>query len=169
MRYGDVFGTPDSPACATTKGKRWEHVIVLHPSCELGAKSTGDTAVLVARVNPVASLSPRQHAVIRVGWREEDLVVKIAHANTFWMPPLPNQVNDVDWYADFRRFASVDLKSLIESGREACMTNDARVYLIRRELYFKYRWNVSFDDVREFERQRIDGDPNFVGPKPDWQ
>lgn len=142
--------------------------MVLSPSCELNAKASGDTAVVVARVNAVASLSSRQHAVVRVGWREEDLVVKVAHANTFWLPPLVNQGDDRDWYADFRRVASVDLQSLTESGRESCMSHDARVFLIRRELYFKYRWNVLIDDVRAFERQGIDGDPNFVGPKPHW-
>lgn len=103
-----------------------------------------------------------------MGWREENLVAKVAHGNTFWMPPLSNQGDDIDWYADFRRLVSVDLESLIKSGREACMTHDARVYLIRREAYFKYRWNMPIADVWEFERQRIERDPDFVGPKPSW-
>lgn len=168
FRYGDVFSTPDHPGCVTSKGQRWSHVIILHPSCEINAKLADDTAVLVARVNRVESLSKRQHAVVRVGWREENLVTKVAHGNTFWLPPLPSQEDDIDWYADFRRLVSVNLKSLVESGREACMTHDARAYLIRREVYFKYRWNMTIDDAREFERQRIAGDPNFVGPKPSW-
>jgi hypothetical protein len=52
--------------------------------------------------------------------------------------------------------------------RFAWICDRARVYLIRRELYFTYRWNVSVEDVRELERQRIDGYPNFVGPKTNW-
>lgn len=167
-RYGDVFVTPDHSGCVTSKGQRWLHVMILHPSCEINAKSANDTAVLVARVNRVTNLGARQHAMVRLGWREEDLMTKVAHANTFWMPPLPNQTDEVDWYVDFRRLVSVDLGSLVESGREACMTHDARVYLIRREAYYKYRWNVSLEDVREFEQQRIAGDPNFIGPRPSW-
>jgi hypothetical protein len=152
----------------TSKGKRWPHVIVLHPSCEINAKSASDTAILVARVNRIQNLSAPQRAVVRLGWREENLVAKVAHTNTFWMPPLPMQEDGADWYADFRRLVSVDPKSLDESGREACMSHDARVYLIRKEMSFKYRWNVSIDEVRELERQRIASDPNFVGPKPSW-
>lgn len=168
LRYGDVVATPDLPACRTTKGRPWAHVLVLHPSCDLASKATEQTEVLVARVNKVDDIGSNQRAAVRVGWIEHDGRLKVAHASTFWMPPMPAQGDDIDWYADFRRLQRVPLAALRRAGRRAAMTHDARLHLIRRELYFKYRWLVPLADVRDLEATRISGDADFVGPRPSW-
>lgn len=168
LRYGDICAAPDLPACKTMKGKPWAHVVVLHPSCELGAKAAGDTEVLVVRVNRVSDISAPQRALVRLGWAERDGRLVVAHANTWWMPPVPEQADDTDWYADFRRAQRVPLEAVLAAGRAASLTHDARVYLIRRELYFRYRWLVATDQVRALEAERIAGDPAFIGPRPAW-
>lgn len=167
LRYGDMCAAPDLEECRTAKGKSWAHVLVLHPSCELGVKAASDTEVIVARVNRVADIGASQRGAVRLGWAERNGQILVAHANTFWMPPLPTQDDDTDFYADFRRLQRVPFAALRDL-REAAMTHDTRVYLIRRELYFKYRWLVDLDNVRMLETERIAGDPNFAGPRPDW-
>lgn len=168
VRYGDMFATPDSAVCRTAKGKPWPAVLVLHPSCELGSKAADDTQVLVARINRVADIGSAQRPAVRTGWAERDGRLLVAHANTFWLPPQPGQRDDIDWYADFRRLQAVPLADLHAAGRAAAMTHDARVFLIRREMYFKYRWLTSVEQVRGLELERIINDPHFVGPRPDW-
>lgn len=168
LRYGDVVATPDLDVCRTGKGHLWSHLLVLHPSCELGAKAAADTEVVVARVNKVTDMGAQQRAQLRVGFAERDGELVVAHANTFWMPPLTGQDDDTDWYADFRRPQRVPLDALRSAGREAAMTHDTRVYLIRRELYFRYRWLTPVEDIRQLEATRIGGDPDFVGPRPEW-
>lgn len=168
LRYGDLCATPELDDLRTSKGKLWDKVLVLHPSCELGAKAAPDTEVLVARVNHVRTIGKKQRPAVRVGWAERDGKLWVAHANTFWIPPLPDQGDDLDWYADFRRLRSIPLETLRASGREATMSHEARVYLIRREIYFKYRWLLDFNEVLGAEAQRIGNDPAFEGPRPEW-
>lgn len=169
IRYGDLFVTPENSACVTTSGKPWKQTLVLHPSCELGAKASDDTYVLVARVNKVTDMGSSQRSRVRTGWSEKDGQVFIAHANTFWMPPYPGQdSSEDDWYADFRKLASIPLSELTQAGRVAALTHEARIYLVRREIYYKYRWLVSIEEVRLAESDRIGNDENFEGPKPTW-
>lgn len=168
LRYGDVCATPNPSGCVTADGKHWARVMVLHPSCELGAKSADHTEVVVGRINPVTSISARQRPPVRVGWSEAGGVLRVAHANTFWMPPTPDQDDDVDWYLDFQRVVRVPLIQLRAAGRMAAMTHDARLALIRRELYYRYRWLVSPADVMANEATRIPGDRGFLGPRPSW-
>ena len=117
LRYGDVVAAPDLDLCRTGKGKLWSHLLVLHPSFEFGTKAAIDTEVLVARVNHVTDIGARQRAQVRVGFAERDGELIVAHANTFWMPPLPGQKDDTDWYADFRRSQRVPLDALLSAGR----------------------------------------------------
>jgi hypothetical protein len=35
-------------------------------------------------------------------------------------------------------------------------------------LYFRLRWSLSFEQVRDMEAARIGADPAFAGPRPDW-
>lgn len=168
LRYGDVCVTPDTPILRSSKGKPWDKVLILHPSCELGAKAAADTEVLVARVNPVSAIGKNQRPSVRMGWAERGGRLLVAHANTFWMPPLTGHDIDIDWYADLRRLASVSLRDLRAGGREAAMTHDARVRLIRREIYFKYRWLLDVTEVQSNEANRVGNDPTFEGPRPDW-
>jgi hypothetical protein len=69
-RYGDLFRTPDVSTCKTTKGAPWRAVQILHPSCELGAKATETTEVLVARVYRVNEYGAKSRGPIRTGFIE---------------------------------------------------------------------------------------------------
>lgn len=54
------------------------------------------------------------------------------------------------------------------SGVMAAMSHDARVALLRRDAYFRYRWPLTLQAVATLERDRIVGDSAFAGPRPDW-
>ena len=167
FRYGDMFNCPDNPACTTTRGRPWGAVLILTPSCELGAKATADTEVLVMRVNQINALGTNSRALVRVGFAEKQGKVVVAHANTFWLAPPPGADDEIDFYGDFRVAQRVPLRELIEGGRIGAMSHEARAYLIRREIYFKYRWLLDVDEVRQHEAWRIGHDP-YVGPRPQW-
>lgn len=168
-RFGDIFATPPLDVLRS-KNKLWSAAAVLHPSCELNAKAQDDTQVVVARVVPVTEHGRNHHGAIRSGWVERDGHVAVALAHTFWVPPLPDetQVPDGDYYIDFRRTQRVPLGDLRAAGRRAAMSHNARVALIRRDIYFRYRWLVSTEQVRHLEDGRINGDPAFEGPRPPW-
>jgi hypothetical protein len=168
FRYGDLFATPDVAECKTKKGALWQSVLVVHPSCELGAKTTDTTEVLVARVQRVAEIGINQRPTLRVGFAERDGQNLIALANTFWLPPEPGAAESDDQYADFRCCQRVPLAAMRSAGRLAAMTHDARIALIRREIYLKYRYLVSSENVKALEASRISGDAAFVGPRPRW-
>ena len=46
------------------------------------------------------------------------------------------------------------------------MTQDARVTLLRRDAYFRFRWPLTLEAVLAVERDRISGAPAFAGPRP---
>ena len=71
-------------------------------------------------------------------------------------------------YADYSRTATIKYKDLTKLKRIAALDHDARVCLIRREIYYKYRWLLSLEEVQKIEAERIARDSNFIGPKPDW-
>ena len=71
-------------------------------------------------------------------------------------------------YADLRQTARVPLDELKVAGRVAAMTHEARVALLARDLYFRYRWPAAVASVFELEWGRINSDPDFLGPKPNW-
>jgi hypothetical protein len=48
------------------------------------------------------------------------------------------------------------------------MTHDARVALLRRDTYFRYRWTLTLDAVVTLERDLTEHDSNFLGPRPSW-
>jgi hypothetical protein len=52
--------------------------------------------------------------------------------------------------------------------RVGALTHDARVTLIRRHLYFRFRLAISFKQVRELEAARIRADRTFAGPRTGW-
>lgn len=106
---------------------------------------------------------------VTYGFSEKDGNVRVAFANTFWLPPAePAGEWSEPMFADFREVACVDRDHFDASKRVRAMTHEARLYLIRRKIYFRYRWNLSIDDVRRTEAERISGDPAFTGPRPDW-
>jgi hypothetical protein len=85
-----------------------------------------------------------------------------------YLAPVPDdeQLGE-ELFADLRTTARVDLAELAEQ-RRAAMSHDARLALLRRDLYFRYRWAVTLEAVTALERDRIAGDAAFVGPRPDW-
>ena len=122
----------------------------------------------MARVRPVSDVGDEnQRTLIRSGWTERGGVITVAFAHTFWIPPAPEDEDQTrDSYVDFREVVAVQYKEL--SNRRAAMTHDARVHLITRELYFRYRWKVPTEEVRASEATRILADPTFAGPRPSW-
>jgi hypothetical protein len=166
-RYGDLFNAPQG--CVDANGNPWPAALVLHPSGDLGAKAKPLLPILVARVEPVAGAGRDQAAQtkIRAGWAERDGVVLVAFANSCWLSAPPD-APDTDLYVDFRKTRTVTFAALCDAGRRAAMTHDARVHVIRREIYFKYRWKTTLADVFAAERERIGGDPTFGGPRPAW-
>lgn len=169
LRYGDLCATPRVPELRRKTGKYWHRVLVLSPSCEMGAKATDSTQVLVARVYAADDgIGEKQRAAVRMGWQENGGRRKVAHAATMWLAPPPNGPQDRDLFADFRTARPVPLADLRTAGRVAAMTHEARLYLIRREMGFRYRWMVDLEAVRAAEAERIRNDEAFEGPRPDW-
>ena len=167
FRYGDLFNAP--PGCLDANGVPWMAVMVLHPSCDLGAKSKPSRPILVARVQPVVGHGRDEaaHTRIRAGWAEKDGVVFIAFANACWLSAPPDQP-DFDLYTDFRKTCTVPFEHLGAAGRRAAMAHDARVHVIRGEIYFKYRWKTALADIFAAEGERIRNDADFAGPRPAW-
>jgi hypothetical protein len=165
LRYGDVFITPDLPQCCNAKGKPWRAVMAVHPSCELGAKSAPD-GVQVVRVSLLSNVNEGQRNEIRAGFREKNGQIQLSWAHLVYLATV--QADDLkgeDLYADLRATARVPLDSL-QGNRIAAMTHDARVALLRRDTYFRYRWPLTLDAVASLERDRIASDTNFHGPRP---
>lgn len=167
-RYGDVLATPtDLPAVQDGKGKPWHALLALHPSCELGAKAA-PKGVQVAHVHLLRSVSVAQRQEVRVGVREVDGRIQVSRANTAYLAPLPDAEPAEELFADLRDVARVDLEALQSAGRLAAMTHDARIALLRRDLYFRHRWMLPLDDLVALEANRIRGDSAFQGPRPPW-
>jgi len=66
--------------------------------------------------------------------------------------------------ANLRILERVPVKSLERIG---AMTADARVLVLRRDVYFRFRWMLSDSAVRGLEAGRIRGTP-YAGPRPAW-
>ncbi len=167
LRYGDVFTTPDRDECRDGKGRAWLAVMAVHPSCELGAKGA-PTGVQVVRVHRLREVGTRSRDEIRAGFVERDGGIAVARANFVYLAPVPDDEKlGEELFADLRATARVDLADLTEH-RRAAMSHDARLALLRRDLYFRYRWPVTLEAVTDLERNRIAGDAAFVGPRPHW-
>ena len=57
-------------------------------------------------------------------------------------------------FADLRRSVRIPVEHLQAAGRVGAMSLDARVAVLRRDAYFRYRWPLSLDDVLNLERFR---------------
>jgi hypothetical protein len=168
FRYGDVFATPPAdPRICDSRGKPWRAVMALHPSCELGDKAAPD-GVQVVRVFRLREVSAAQGNEIRVGYKEFPYGVRIARANTAYLAPIPGSALNEELYADLRKTARVDLAALTAAGRIGVMSHDARLALLRRDFYFRYRWSIDPATILAMERERITADENFKGPRPAW-
>lgn len=163
VRQGDVMLSPEGPS--DSKGRPWRACQVVHPSCEISAKR--DVRLLqVVRVLPLSSVSAKQQEAIARGFNIVDGAPRIAWANTFFLPPVGHE--ECPMFSDFRQVARVARSQLHVSRRVGALTHDARVYFIRRKLYWEQRWRLDVDDVFALEADRIGADHNFVGQKPAW-
>lgn len=166
VRQGDVFEPGEVPE---SEVKGWIGFMLLHPSCEV---QTGKSDRLhVARLHAVSELADQfSQTTVTYGLRErDDGSVVVAFANTFWVPPATNEGPlSEPLFADFRETGRLPREALAPELRVGAMTHEARVYLIRRKIYFDFRWLLSLDAVRDLERDRIGSDDRFAGPRPEW-
>lgn len=151
------------------KSTAWDAVVIISPSCEVVSKSDADSAIHVVRARDLTKQSGPQRAAVTAGWKLVEDEPRVAFANFAYLPPVASEsAFNRDMYADFRQVRRVRHEDLVSAGRIAAMDHDARVALIRREIYHKYRWLVPMADVRALEAERIRLDPAFCGPKPAW-
>lgn len=172
-RYGDLFHAPSHDVhgapLSDKGGAPWHAVMVLAPSCELVAKAKPTDAVEVARVLPLNSQDPKAARAIVTGWQEKDSRITIAFAHTVFLAPVPDHATHAGpMFAHLKSTTRVTLADLRLAGRIAALDHDARVSIIRRDIYYRYRWLTPRADVEAAERTRISNDPHFAPPRPDW-
>lgn len=173
FRYGDLFNAPSSSASGqvltTADGAHWHAVMVLSPSCEVISKVKDDSLVEVARVVPLAAQDPKPGAAIVAGWQEKDGRTMVAYAHTVFLAGVPHSASHSEgMFANLKETVRVTMADLRSAGRIAALDHDARVAVIRREIYYRYRWLVPMEDVRANEADRISHDPHFTEPRPTW-
>lgn len=161
VRQGDVFG-------AQADLTDWRGFLVLHPSCEI---QTGKAKrVQVARLRAVSELADTfQQTAVTYGFTEDEGKVKVAFANTFWLPPATDSGELAEpMFADLRDVSTIPVATVLPETRVRALSHDARVHLIRRLVYFLFRWNLPLTQVRKLEASRISADAMFAGPRPSW-
>lgn len=166
-RYGDLYNTPDELNLVDSRDRPWKAVMVLHPSCEMGAKGAPLGAQIV-RVHLLREVSGPQRDEVRVGYREREFGVAPVRVNMVYLAPPPAGPHQEELYADLRDTARVSLDKLNGAGRIAAMSHDARIAVLRRDIYFRYRWDIPVSELVRLEGGRIAADSAFQGPKPPW-
>ena len=162
VRQGDLFANVQ-----TADGAHLDAALIAHPTCELGKASV--TNVQVAQVRPLDVLPDEtQRQLVVAGISEKDGSVRIAFAHTFFVAPVEPSALDIPMWADFRELVLAPREQFTQDARIGALNHDARVTLIRRYLYFRLRWSLSFKQVRDMEAARITADRAFAGPRPDW-
>lgn len=164
VRQGDVISPPEQ--LGPESNDPWLACQIVHPSCEIGAKRD-PKQLQVIRVLSLAEFTDAndQTSVVQ-GYKEKDDVAQIAFAYSFFLPPVPGFADPL--YSDFRQIQVVPRSSLSPESRLGALTHDARVFFIRRKLYWEQRWFIEPEEVFRIEGERIRNDPNFVGPRPEW-
>lgn len=166
-RYGDLFATPENESVRDTKGRPWRAVMALHPSCEMGAKPAPD-GVQVVRVYLLREVSQAQREEVRAGFRETSLGIRPVRVNIVYLaPPRAGPLTE-ELFADLRKTARVPIDEIQAAGRLAAMTHDARLAVLRRDIYFRYRWDFPVSELLRLEQGRISADSAFQGPRPPW-
>jgi hypothetical protein len=162
VRQGDLFANVQ-----TAGGAHLDAALIVHPTRELGKASV--TNVQVARVLPLDVVSAEtQRQQVVAGISETAGGVRIAFAHTFFLAPVEHSALDIPMWADFRELVVAPREQFTQDARIGALSHDARVTLVRRYLYFRLRWSLSFKHVRDMEAARITADPAFAGPRPDW-
>jgi hypothetical protein len=173
FRYGDLFHAPAQSATGTplttNTGEPWHAVMVLSPSCEVISKAKDTSTVEVARVVPLSGQDPKAGAAIVAGWQEKQGRVTVAFASTVFLAGVPHApTHEEGMFADLRQTTRVTMADLRGASRIAALDHDARVAVIRREIYYRYRWLVPMEQVHDNEAARIRNDPDFTEPRPPW-
>lgn len=173
FRYGDLFAPTAHSASGqlltTPSGQLWHAVMVLSPSCEVISKARNDTAIEVARVMPLAGQDPNVAGAITAGWQLKDLRPTVAFAHTVFLAGVAHTPSHAGaMFANLKETARIRMADLRAAGRLGALDHDARVAVIRRQIYYRYRWLVTMDDVRALEGDRISNDPDFTEPRPPW-
>ena len=169
-RYGDLVALPHGETTVQDgKGRTWFAAMVVHPTCDLGAKAAPSGSQLV-RVRRLQDVSERQRTEIAAGFAvDAEGVTRVARVNCVYLAGVSGATaHSEPMYADLRETVRLPLGVVEAAGRIAAMTHEARVAIIRRDALFRYRWNLTLGDVYEQERARISVDSRFEGPKPDW-
>lgn len=173
-RYGDLFNTPATDVGGvplTSKDDQpWDAVMVYSPSCELVTKAKDTDTIEVVRVLRLETQSDANAIkAIVAGWQEKNSRISVAYAHTVFLAPVPGHAtHDLPMFAHLKSTTRVTLAELREAGRIGALTHEARVAVIRRDLYYRYRWLVPMSDVLAAEADRISNDPFFTPPRPDW-
>jgi len=166
LRYGDlciVRQPQEGPALLPAS---WSAAMVVHPTCELTSNKAG-SGVQVVRVTVLADLTPAEaRSAVMLGYRQRRTRVELAYVHTVYLAAVPGAQapHDQRMVANLRILERVPVKSLERIG---AMTADARVLVLRGDVYFRFRWMLSDSAVRGLEAGRIRGTP-YAGPRPAW-
>ena len=166
IRQGDILAL--GSACKNAEGEEWLGCILIHPSCEV---STGKTSkIQVVRIRQLQEHKEGMQEYIVAGEStDSNGNIRVAMAHTFFLAPVEDSIGfSSPMFADFRDLTLVEKDMVTRDRRIAVMSHDARVYFIRRYLYWRQRWKVHIETVLNLERLRISEDPNFQGPRPAW-
>lgn len=158
LRQGDLIGP------VTINGVALPIVQLVHPTCELAKGQLRE--VQVCEIAPLGALADDfQRSCVVAGQRERDGRMMVAFAHTFYLPRVDG---DAGGYADFRHLQLAEVGEIVVGRRIHTMSHDARVFFVRRWLYFRFRIHLALEQVRALEAARIRADSAFVGPRPAW-
>lgn len=170
-RYGDLVATPEGAerfGAVDSKGRPWRALMLTHPSRELSAKGAPG-GVQAVRVYWLREVSQRQGTEVITGFAEVDGRMRVARAHQVYLAPVPGHVRLGErMFADLRQSVRIPTDYLRAAGRVSAASHNARLAVLRRDIYFRYRWAMSLDDVLNLEKFRIEADNNFAGPRPQW-
>jgi len=170
-RYGDLVTTPadaKSYGAVDSKERPWRALMLTHPSCELGVKGAPN-GVQAVRVYWLREVSQRQRTQVILGFAEVNGHTQVTRANQVYLAPVPGHASLGErMYADLRQPVRIPAEVLLAAGRVSAASHDARLAVLRRDVYFRYRWALSLDDVLSLEQVRIESDTAFAGPRPQW-
>lgn len=162
VRQGDVFEAPEGDGALSG----WKGFMLTHPTCEVRKAPE----VQIVRLRAVSELAEQfQQTLVTYGFRDRDGTIEVAYAHTFWLPPpMDSGVLSEPTFADFRDVLTVGRERVEPGLRARALSHEARLYLIRRKILFRYRWTLTIEQVRQLEADRIGRDPTFEGPRPEW-
>src|SRR5665647_577890 len=138
-------------------------------STDLAQPEHAPGGVQAVRVFWLREVSRPQGAEVITGYVEVDGHLRVARAHQVYLAAVPGHVKLGErMFADLRQSIRVPAEYLQAAGRVGAMSHDARIAVLRRDAYFRYRWPLGLDDVLKLERSRIEADHYFVGPRPQW-